>query len=92
MRVELAEHVADRACGLGELGVGGEIELRHRVDDAPLHRFQAVADVRQGAFADDVHGVVQIRLLGVFVQWHSLDAVVRVAAVAADFPIHPSRP
>ena len=89
MRVKLAEHVAHRASGLGELGVGGKIELGHRVDDAPLHRLQAIAHMRQGALADDVHGIIQIRLLGVFVQRQALDAVVFVAAVAVAALIHP---
>ena len=82
MRMELAQHVAHRARGFGELGVGGEVQLVHGVDDAPLHRLEAVAHVRQGAFADDVHRVVQICLLGVFVQRHALGVAGRRGAGA----------
>ena len=39
-----------------------EPQLRHRVDDAALHRLEAVRDVRQGAVEDDVHRVVEVRL------------------------------
>ena len=52
--MELAEDVAHGTCRFLELGGRVEPELRHRVDDAPLHRFQAVADVRQGPVENDV--------------------------------------
>lgn len=64
MRVELAEHVADGARRLLVLGIGIQPQFAHGVDDASLHRFQAVADMRQGAVHDHVHGIVQIGLLG----------------------------
>src|SRR5439155_407604 len=41
---------------------GRESELRHRVNNAALHRFQAVGDMRQRAIEDDVHRIVEIRL------------------------------
>lgn len=64
VRMELAEHVADGARRLLVLGVGVQAQFAHGVDDAPLHRLQPVADVRQGAVHDHVHGVVQIGLFG----------------------------
>ena len=64
VRVELAEHVADGAGGLLVLGPGAEAELGHGVDDAPLHRLEAVAEVRQGAVQDYVHGVIEVGLFG----------------------------
>ncbi len=68
VRVELADHVADGARGLLRLGGGRQAQLAHRVDDAPLHRLQAVAHEGQGAVQHHVHGVVQIRALGIFAQ------------------------
>ena len=65
MRVKLADHIAHGARRFFEFGRGLEAEFRHRVDDPALHRLQAVADMRQGAVEDDVHGIIQIRLLGV---------------------------
>jgi hypothetical protein len=38
VRMELADHVADRARGFLRLRARVEAELAHRVDDAPLHR------------------------------------------------------
>ena len=64
VRMELADHVADRARRLLVLGAGGEAELAHRVDDAALHGLQAVAELRQRAIEDHVHRVVEVRLLG----------------------------
>ena len=64
VRVELAEHVADGARRLLVLGIGIQPQFAHGVDDASLHRLQAVADMRQGAVHDHVHGIIQIGLLG----------------------------
>ncbi len=64
VRVELAEHVADGARGLLVLGVGVQAEFAHGIDDAPLYRLEAVADMRQRAIQDDVHGIVEVGLLG----------------------------
>ncbi|KAF1057381.1 MAG: hypothetical protein GAK45_02458 [Pseudomonas citronellolis] len=64
VRMVLAEHVAHRPRGLLVLGIGVQAQLAHGVDDAPLYRLQAVADMRQGAVHDHVHGVVQIGLFG----------------------------
>ena len=75
VRVELAEHVADGARGLLVLRTGGQTQLRHRVDDAPLHRLQPVADMRQGAIEDHVHRVVEVRLLGELLQRAAFDVL-----------------
>ena len=73
VRVELAEHVADGARGLLVLRTGGKAQLRHRVDDASLHRLQPVADMRQGAIENHVHRVVEVRLLGEVLQRAAFD-------------------
>jgi hypothetical protein len=64
VRVELADHVADRARRFLVLGGGGEPELAHCVDDASLHGLQAVADVRERPVENHVHRVLEVRLLG----------------------------
>ncbi len=55
--VILTEHVAHDARALPVGLVRGDAHLVHRVQDAPMHRLQAVAHVRQGARDDDRHGV-----------------------------------
>jgi hypothetical protein len=62
--MELAEHVADGTRRLLVLGIGVQPQLAHRIDDAPLHRLQAVADMRQGTVHDHVHGVVEVGTFG----------------------------
>ena len=77
VRMELADHVADGPRGFLRLGAGGQAQLAHCVDDATLHRLEAVGDVRQCAIEHDVHRVVQIRLLGEHPQRHALGFVHR---------------
>ena len=64
VRMEFADDVADRARRLLVLRARGEAELAHGVDDAPLHRLQAVAQTRQRAIQDHVHRVIEIGALG----------------------------
>ena len=64
MRVELAEHITDGSRRLLVLGVGIQAQLAHCIDDAPLYRLQAVANMWQRAIHDHVHGIVEIRLFG----------------------------
>ena len=68
MRVKLAQHVAHGARGLLVLGARPETELGHRIHDAPLHRLETVPDVRQGSIQNDVHRIVEVRLLGEIAQ------------------------
>ena len=68
VRVVVAHHVADHLGALAVLGVGGEVLLPHRVEDAALHRLQPVADVGQGARGDDRERVVEISGLRRLVQ------------------------
>ena len=60
VRMVVAQHGADDGRRLAMLGVGPQVLLPHRVEDAPLHGLQTVADVGQGAGRDDRQGVVQI--------------------------------
>lgn len=64
MGVELTQHVTDRTGGLFVLGIGIQPQLTHGVDDTPLYRFQAVADMRQSTVHDHVHGVVEVGIFG----------------------------
>ena len=41
--------------------LGGETHLVHSPKNPAMHRFQAVADIRQGAAHDHAHGVIEIR-------------------------------
>ena len=59
VRVVLAHDVADDAGGLHVAAVGAQPHLAHRVEDAALHRLEAVAHVRQGPRVDDRHGVLE---------------------------------
>ena len=80
VRVEAAHHVADDLRALAVLGVGGQVLLPHRVEDAALHRLQAVADVGQRARGDDRQRVVEIARLRRFVERDVLDAARSAAA------------
>ncbi len=47
MRMERAHHVADDLGGLLERRAGVEPQQAHAIEDAPVHRLQPVAGVRQ---------------------------------------------
>ena len=76
MGVEFTDYIADGTRGLLELGAGFQAQLAHRVHDAALHGLEPVADMRQRAVENDVHGIVQVGLLRILHQRHLLDAVV----------------
>ena len=63
VRVVLAHHLADDALALDVAAVGAQAQLGHRVQDAALHRLEAVARVGQGAGVDDRVGVLEERAL-----------------------------
>ena len=58
VRVVLADDLADRPGRLLVRAVGEDAALVHRVEDAAVHRLQAVSDVGQGARGDDRHRVL----------------------------------
>ena len=68
VRVVVAHHVADDLRALPMLGVGGQVLLPHREEDAALHRLQPVADVRQRARGDDRQRVIEVSRLRGFVE------------------------
>ena len=59
VRVVRAHHVADDARALEARPIRLETGFVHREEDAPMHRFEAVADVRQRARDDHAHRVVE---------------------------------
>ena len=62
VRMKFADHITHGACRFLVLGSGRQTQLAHRINDAPLHRFEAVADMRQRPVQHHVHGVIQIGL------------------------------
>ena len=63
VRVIFAHHVADHARRLDVFLVGRVALLVHRIEDAAVHRLQAVAHVGQRARHDHAHGVIEIAAL-----------------------------
>ena len=61
VRVELAHDVAHHARRLAERPVRLQAGLVHREQHAPVHRLEAVADVRQRPPHDHAHGVIEVR-------------------------------
>ncbi len=58
-----AHHLADDFRRLLGDSTGIEIERPHAVEDAPMHRLQAVAGIRQRAACDGREGISEIALL-----------------------------
>ena len=63
VRMIFADHVADDARGLAVRLVPLVAVLVHRVEDAPMHRLEAVARVRQRPRHDHAHGVIEVGTL-----------------------------
>ena len=63
VRMEIPHHLADHLGGLLVATGRQEPHLAHRVDDAPMHRLQPVAHVRQRAVHDGGERIGEIALL-----------------------------
>ncbi len=74
VRVERAHHVADDLGALAESGTGIEPQHLHPVEDAPVHRLQSVARVRQRPSGDGRERIGEVALLQRLVQRHRIDA------------------
>ena len=61
VRMVIAQHFADDARAFAIGAVERQPHLRHRIENAAMHRLQAVADVGQRAPDDHAHGVIEIR-------------------------------
>jgi hypothetical protein len=60
VRMIFTDHVADHARGLDVLLVGRVPLLVHRIQNAPMHRLQSVARIRQRPRHDHAHGVIEV--------------------------------
>ena len=97
VRVQPSHHLADHLGALDVGAVGPQAHLAHLVEDAALHRLEAVPGVRQGALVDHRVGVLEVtgaHLVGdvdiddVFLEL----GVVDVGAVAARTAVPRPRP
>ena len=86
--VVLAEHVAYHASALAVRAVRGEPQLVHGVEDPPLHRFEAVAHIRQRPSHDHAHRVFEVRALHLLMQGDRLHPQV-VRLVCSSLLGHP---
>jgi hypothetical protein len=59
--VVLTHHFTDDFGALLGRAVGREAHLVHAIKNAPVHRLQPIADIRQGAAHDHAHGVIEVR-------------------------------
>ncbi len=73
MRMEIAHHVADDLGGFLQRGAGIEPQQPHPVQNAPMHRLQAVARIGQRAMHDGGERVGEIALLERLAQRDLLD-------------------
>ena len=72
MRVKAAQHIADHAGAFDGTGAGGAVgsakaqaHSRHAVQNAPLHRLLAIADIGQRPALDDAQRVFKVSALRV---------------------------
>ena len=64
MRMIFTEHIAHHAGRLDRLGRHRQGHAMHGVQDAPLHRFHAIAQIGQRPTLDHRDRVVQVGSLG----------------------------
>jgi hypothetical protein len=62
--MQFAQHVADHRRRFARLGGRVQAEVVHCIQDAPLHRFLAVADIGQRAPLDHRDCVIEIGAFG----------------------------
>jgi len=63
VRMVFTHHLADDTGGLAIGLIEAEAHPVHGVEDAPMHRLQAIAHVRKRAADDHAHGVIEIAAL-----------------------------
>ncbi|MNT09405.1 hypothetical protein D3C72_1441860 [compost metagenome] len=76
MGVELTHDVADDAGAFLERSIGPEPHLAHGMNDAPMHRLQAVADVRKRTMHDGRQGIGEITLFQRRLQVNRLNMII----------------
>ena len=77
MRVIAAHDGADDIGRFPVRLVGAVAVLMHRVEDAAMHRFQAVTRIRQRPADDDAHGVIEVGALHLLFDGHRCDVAIR---------------
>ncbi len=87
VRVIFTHHVADDARRLHVFLVGRVPLLVHRIQDAPMHRLQTVARIRQRPRHDHAHGVIEIRALHLLRDRHGANVRRRGASGGGVFGI-----
>ena len=60
MRVILTHDFTDDVGALAVASSRAQTRLVHAVENAAVHRLQAVADIRQRAVDDNAHGIAQV--------------------------------
>ena len=70
VRMVLTHDVADNARRFAVGLVGGVAGLMHSEQDAPMHRLQPIAGIRQRARDDHAHGVIEVRAAHLVFQHH----------------------
>ena len=89
MGVILTQHIPDGTGRFLVLGQRREAQFAHGIDDAPLYRLQAIADMGQGPIHDHIHGVVEISLFGEGAQWQALHPIQAQFGITHDFSSDP---
>ena len=80
VRMVLAHHVADDQRRLAVRPAEIVAGVAHGVEDAPLHRLEAVAHVGQGAADDHAHGVIEVAALHLLLDRDDLEGARRKVA------------
>ena len=57
------------------LGAILQTKLTHRINNASLHRLEAVTNMRERTIENDVHRVIEVGLLGVIAQGNFFEIV-----------------
>ena len=70
MGVIFFEHFAHDTGGFREPRTVPQTLAQHSIENAPLHRLQAIANIGQGPRNNDAHGVVEVRLAHLVIDTH----------------------
>ena len=86
MRVVLTEHLTHHTGAFAVRPIACQPQLIHRVEDAAMHRLQAIAGIRQRPTHDHAHRVFQIGTRHLVAQIRLDDSIVGFAGTAAAGP------
>jgi len=80
MGMVLSQYFTDDTGGFFVGRVGANAHVLHGKEDAPVNRFEAIANIRDGAGDNDTHGVIEVSSAHLLVDADRL----KVAAVVYD--------